>query len=408
MRSQSQGVVSSQFTGAVGAIAAGLCANLVGVGLARFAYTPLIPALVTEHWFVASQAAYLGAANLIGYLVGALISRRLTQYVRTTSLLRTMMLVVAASFFACGCQIPFFWFSVCRFAAGFAGAVLMVVGAPIVLQLVPPTRRGFAAGIIIAGVGGGIIVSGTLVPILLRWGLVETWFGLGLLSLLLTMLVWRQWPAEPAISAKVETTPHRPVQVGRVLLTTVYVGSMLTAIGLVPHYVFVVDFIARGLGYGIEVGSHFWLISGIGALAGPALIGHVGDQIGFKMAFRLSYLIQGTMMAILALTTNFALLVLSSIVIGAFIAGIVPLALGRIQEILPHDDEARKAAWRTSTTAFAIGQAIAGYGYSYIFSQTNGAYQLLFTLGAITFLIALCIDLAFGLGSRKALRGVKS
>jgi hypothetical protein len=41
-----------------------LLANLVGIGLARFAYSPLIPALVAEGWFSASAAAYLGAANL--------------------------------------------------------------------------------------------------------------------------------------------------------------------------------------------------------------------------------------------------------------------------------------------------------------------------------------------------------
>ena len=31
--------------------AAGLCASLVGLGLARFAYTPLIPALIAAKWF---------------------------------------------------------------------------------------------------------------------------------------------------------------------------------------------------------------------------------------------------------------------------------------------------------------------------------------------------------------------
>ena len=50
---------------------AGLCATLVGIGFARFAYTPLLPALVEAGWFSPPEAAYLGAANLIGYLVGA-------------------------------------------------------------------------------------------------------------------------------------------------------------------------------------------------------------------------------------------------------------------------------------------------------------------------------------------------
>ena len=45
-----------------GAIAA-LCALLVGIGLARFAYTPLLPALVDGNWVSASQAAYLGRSK---------------------------------------------------------------------------------------------------------------------------------------------------------------------------------------------------------------------------------------------------------------------------------------------------------------------------------------------------------
>lgn len=36
-------------------IFAGLCASLVGIGLARFAYTPLIPPLIQAHWFSATD-----------------------------------------------------------------------------------------------------------------------------------------------------------------------------------------------------------------------------------------------------------------------------------------------------------------------------------------------------------------
>src|SRR5260370_41041192 len=57
--------------------AAGLCASLVGLGLARFAYTPLIPALIAAKWFSPADAVYLGAANLAGYLAGALVAPEL-------------------------------------------------------------------------------------------------------------------------------------------------------------------------------------------------------------------------------------------------------------------------------------------------------------------------------------------
>ena len=55
----------------------GFSANLVGIGLARFAYTPLLPAIVGAHWFTPSTAAYLSAANLAGYLAGAVLARPL-------------------------------------------------------------------------------------------------------------------------------------------------------------------------------------------------------------------------------------------------------------------------------------------------------------------------------------------
>lgn len=56
-------------------VCAGLSASLVGLGLARFAYTPLIPALIDADWFAPADVVYLGAANLTGYLAGTLAAR---------------------------------------------------------------------------------------------------------------------------------------------------------------------------------------------------------------------------------------------------------------------------------------------------------------------------------------------
>src|ERR1700752_247338 len=70
---------------------AGLCASLVGLGLARFAYTPLIPALIAAKWFSPSDAVYLGAANLAGYLAGALIAREFGARAGSVRTLRAMM-----------------------------------------------------------------------------------------------------------------------------------------------------------------------------------------------------------------------------------------------------------------------------------------------------------------------------
>ncbi|MEO9190017.1 MAG: YbfB/YjiJ family MFS transporter, partial [Acetobacteraceae bacterium] len=79
---------------------AGLAASMVGIGLARFAYTPLIPVLIGAHWFAPAAIVYFGAANLAGYLVGALLARGLVERIPAFVLLRAMMVLASLSFFA--------------------------------------------------------------------------------------------------------------------------------------------------------------------------------------------------------------------------------------------------------------------------------------------------------------------
>ena len=101
-----------------------------------------------------------------------------------------MMLAATAAFFACAYPLGFAWFFVWRFVAGATGGALMVLAAPNVLPHVPASRRGLAGGVIFMGVGVGVAISGTLVPLLLAQGLRETWFGLGAVSLILTLVGW--------------------------------------------------------------------------------------------------------------------------------------------------------------------------------------------------------------------------
>lgn len=161
------------------AILSAFCACLIGIGLARFAYTPLLPAIVGAHWFAASAAAYLGAANLAGYLAGAVLGRPIAVRVGSVITLRAMMLMATGALFACAFPLGFAWFFVWRFAAGLAVGALMVLAAPAVLPYVSAARRGLAGGFIFMGVGVGVAASGTLVPLLLRQGLEQTWLGLG-------------------------------------------------------------------------------------------------------------------------------------------------------------------------------------------------------------------------------------
>ena len=368
---------------------AGLAASLVGIGLGRFAYTPLIPPLIEAAWFRPSQVVYLGAANLAGYLAGALIASPLAASFPAASLLRAMMLLASAAFFACAVPVSFPCFFTWRFAAGLAGGVIMVLAAPTVLPHIDPRRRGLVAGLIFTGVGLGIAASGTLVPMLLRLGLVVTWCGLGGVSLILTLVAWGGGPPDAARGAAA-VPAARPMRRAVWALLAVY---GLNAAGLVPHMVFLVDFIARFLHQGLAVGAGYWIVFGIGAMAGPLLAGALADRVGFRRALRLAFLVQAAAVALPALSSATPWLLVSSAIAGAFTPGIVPLVLGRVHELLPGDPVAQRAVWGRTTMAWALFQAGSAYLYSWLFGQTGGDYPLLFAIGAGAMVLALVVDL---------------
>jgi predicted MFS family arabinose efflux permease len=371
-------------------ILSAFCASLVGTGLARFAYTPLLPAIVGAHWFQPSAAAYLGAANLAGYLVGALLGRPIAARVPVAITLRVMMALATTAFFACAYPLSFLWFFVWRFASGFAGGAIMVLAAPVVLPHVPASRRGLASGVIFMGIGAGVAASGTLVPLLLQEGLQEAWLGLGGLSLLLTIIAWGGWPGDAA-ATPVPVTHRRPPRQGT--LRALYVEYGLNAAGWVPHMIFLVDFVARGLGEGVAIGAEYWVLFGLGAMVGPVLAGHLGDRTGFGSALRLAFFVDALAVAIPVLGLGRAWLIVSSIVVGAFVTGTPPLVLGRINELLPHHPSQQKAAWSMATVAFALFQAAAAYGHSFVFARSGGDYRLLFAIGTAAMVLALAIDL---------------
>jgi predicted MFS family arabinose efflux permease len=375
---------------------AAFCATLVGIGLARFAYTPLLPAIISAHWFDASVAAYLGAANLAGYLAGALLGRPIAARSSVVFTLRTMMALAAIAFIACAYPVSFSWFFGWRFLSGLAGGALMVLAAPAVLPHVPASRRGLAGGVIFMGVGVGVAASGTLVPLLLQRSLHDTWIGLGLLSLVLTAIAWKGWPGQASPSTSSTAPVHHHHAPPTRALRALYAEYALNAAGWVPHMIFLVDFAARGLGQGVQVGAEYWVLFGIGATVGPLLAGALADKVGFGRALRIAFLLEIGGVVIPTLGLGSFWLIVSSVVVGAFVTGTVPLVLGRVNELLVHHPAQQNPAWRTATVAFALFQAIAAYGLSFVFTQTGGDYILLFGIGAVAMVLALAIDLVAG------------
>jgi MFS family permease len=372
---------------------AGLCGSLVAIGLARFAYTPLIPSLIQSHWFTSSQAVTLGAANFAGYLIGALIGRPLAAALSNRGALRMLMVVVTAAFFACAYPLSVSWFFTWRLLSGISGGAIMVLVATSILPHIPAPRRGFVSGMIFLGLGLGIAASGTLIPKLLQHGLQTTWIGLGAVALALTALSWFGWPSTNPPAPAAPSGAHHAARPQGVRLRVLYAQYAANALGLVPAMVLLVDYIARGLGRGAAIGADYWVLYGLAAIAGPVICGNVADRIGFGKAYRVGLLLQAAAVATLAASGSPFALAAATVILGIFTPGIVPLVLGRIHELVPHDHTEQRAAWSRATTAFALFQALAGYGYSYLFSHTHNDYALIFACGAAALSVAFVADL---------------
>jgi predicted MFS family arabinose efflux permease len=371
-------------------IFAGLCASLDSIGLARFAFTPLIPELIRAHWFAASTVVYLGAANLAGYVFGALIGRAIAARLANEHVLRLMMVLISAAFFACAVPLSFSWYFAWRFVSGIAGGVVMVLVAGTILPHVPPARKGAAGGAIFLGLGLGIAGSGTVIPLLLQLGLTQTWIGLGVISVLLTAVSWFAWPASK-LTASVDSRSAKPTRTVRFgwNVRVLYLQYALMAASAVPPMVFLVDFIARGLGKGTHLGSVFWAIYGLGAIAGPPLYGYLADRLGPRTTVHVVTLAMTAVFVGLYAVSNLAVIGVLTIIVGTFAPGMVPLILARIHEVLAHHPAQQNLAWTRASVISAASLAVTAYGFSALFNATGGNHRLLFLVSAVMLVAVL-------------------
>lgn len=356
-------------------VLAGLAATLLGVGLGRFVYTPLLPALVAEGWLSGPQAALLGAFNLAGYLLGALIAAGLGRRWGSVPVLRAALLLTALSLGACTWNGGMIWLGFWRFLAGVTGAALMILPAPLLMARVPVQNRPMVAGLVFSGLGFGIILAGSVLPLLAGGGVALAWAVLGLVGVMLAALSWAQWQPAPLAA------PHPVAGTGRglapLLLFALAYGA--DGMGFVPHTLFLSDFVARGLGWGLKAGGLYWTILGVGAVLGPLLAARVARHVGFPRALTGALLVKAGAVGLPLLTTAPAALALSAFLVGALTPGCVALASG-VAGLLA-GPSGHTALWGRMTLLFALFQAAGGYGMTALFAST-GAYLPLFALGA--------------------------
>lgn len=358
---------------------AGLAATFVGNGIGRFAFIALMPALITAGWFSKSEASYLSVATLAGYLLGAQFCGWFAKRFSTTTLLRASMLACTLSYFACaigGAGMPWYYFW--RTIVGVAGALLMVMAAPVVLPRHSALIWGRVSGVVFSGIGLGAVVSGALVPMLITgigigfmfsgvmWpllvfqGVTGAWLGMGCVCLVFTLLAWRQWPEDaPVEKAALTQDQQPPLQADqRWAVWLILVAYALNAIGYLPHTLFWVDYIVRELHMPLATGGFFWSVFGVGAAIGPLLCGTLADKFGLRPCLVVGFFLKSLGVALPLVSGDWVTLFVSSLLVGVFTPGIVALVSTYTLECVGAVHH--RKTWGKMTLSFAAAQAAVG------------------------------------------------
>jgi predicted MFS family arabinose efflux permease len=360
---------------------AGAAATCAGNGLARFAFVPLFPALVTAGWVTGAEAGALGAANLAGYLLGALGAQTAGRRLGTRSALGAGMAGLVVSLLLCAIPGGVIWLLPWRFLAGVAAGVLMSLAGPAAQRAAPPSLRGTASGIVVGGIAVGIAAGALAVPALLLVGPSTAWLGLAALVAGLWIFAQPRFPADPGG----RTEGGRPP-----LMPFLLLAYALSGAGLVPHMIYLADFAARGFGLGVTAGSGIWLLFGLGGLAGTILGGRASDRIGGPAAARIWLGVQVAAL-VFALLPWWPALLFSALAGGFAAVGISAVTLAWAREVA---GPAAGALWVRATVGFAVTQAATGFGFAAVFGATGESHHAVFLGGLLFSALGLAATLA--------------
>ncbi|MCA8017859.1 YbfB/YjiJ family MFS transporter [Burkholderia metallica] len=181
----------------------------VVLGVGRFAFTPLLPLMLADGSIGLKAGGWLASANYAGYFVGAVSCAALrvapARMVRV-GLAATVLLTAAMGV---GHLLPV-WLAV-RFVAGVVSAWTFVFVSQWGLRRLTELHAPEWSGVIYAGPGVGIVVTGLLGSALAGQRAASGWLGFAALSAVLSVSIWRTFTAAPAqVVPPGGAAPHAP------------------------------------------------------------------------------------------------------------------------------------------------------------------------------------------------------
>jgi predicted MFS family arabinose efflux permease len=315
------------------------------LGLARFAYGMLLPAMRDDLKWTLAEAGGMGTANGLGYLLGALLTSGLVRRIGATTAFRAAMALTAASLVATAVSGDYLILLALRTLSGATGAVVFVVGGVIASRLAADAASATPLTVYFAGAGMGILASGLVVPMLgMHWRL--AWVALGTAAAVATAVNWT------AASSDADRQPEG----GRARLRPLLPAAgayLLFAAGYIAYITFLSAYLVDRRSSAVQV-MLTWTVLGTAVAAAPAVWTRpITRWPGTRALATLLAVLSGG--AALALTSSATPVVLASaLVYGATFMGVPAAITALIRAHTPTVDWTATLA--VFTAVFAAGQ----------------------------------------------------
>jgi len=360
---------------------AGIIALIVGVGVARFVFTSLLPFML-EDFLSITYAGILASVNFVGYLSGSIFAVFIKDINAKVKYFRLGMVICVTTTLILGITTnETIWF-ISRIVAGFGSAMALVVGSAIVMSKLDFQDKTKAMGIHFSGIGFSILVTDLISRTVLSYGgswqnswIVLTLFGATAAVYSVYILSFDKKVQQDVVKHKFDKS------IFSCFVIILILAYFTEGVGFVVQGTFLPDIInsLEGLeGYG----SFTWTIVGLAGIPSCIIWMRLAHKYGSINIIMIAMLIQIIGILIPALTSNVYLNLLSGFLYGGTFVGLVALFMSLGGKLAGNNPVILMGAL---TTTYGIGQVGAPL-YSVAMIEHFGNYtNALFLTAAIVF-----------------------
>jgi len=326
-----------------------------GVGMARFGFGPLLPAMRDDLGWSLSQAGFVQGANLAGYVLGSIAAPWLARRFGLTRPFLFAYLAVGGALVATGLLTGTPMQVALRAVAGMAAAVLWICGGTIAARLSSDDSSGLLIGLFFGGLGAGVVATGLLIPFALGRpeGWRVAWVLMGTGALVLLPLVGRALRAIDATISQepppttIETHPNRTERL--VLLEASY---FLFGLGSIGFMTFIVALL-REQDTAPNMVAIFWISLGVSILIAGRLWAAAISGSRSGRLLTVMYLVQAAAGLIAIASKSPFALTISAVAFGSVFVASVAATTHLIRLHLPPEN------WTPTLARFTVGFGLA-------------------------------------------------